>query len=67
MINTARHEMSQDPLVWWNLVSAFGFMLVLVLAMTLFAGAVREAFDPRARAYRVRTGAQIAAPLKEAA
>jgi len=63
MINTARHEMSQDPLVWWNLFSAFGFMLVLVLAMTLFAGAVREAFDPRARAYRVRS----AAPLKEPA
>jgi peptide/nickel transport system permease protein len=55
--------MSQDPLVWWNLFSAFGFMLVLVLAMTLFAGAVREAFDPRARAYRVRS----AAPLKEPA
>ena len=67
MINTARSEMSRDPLVWWNLFSAFGFMVVLVLVMTLFAGAVREAFDPRARAYKVRSAPHIAAPAKEAA
>jgi len=28
--------------------------VTLVLSMTLFASAVREAFDPRARAFRVR-------------
>ena len=67
MINTARNEMSRDPLVWWNLFSAFGFMVVLVLSMTLFAGAVREAFDPRARAFRVRSSAQRVATVKEAA
>ena len=67
MINTARNEMSRDPLVWWNLFSAFGFMVVLVLSMTLFAGAVREAFDPRARAFRVRSSTQSLAPAKEAA
>jgi len=67
MINTARNEMSRDPLVWWNLFSAFGFMVVLVLSMTLFAGAVREAFDPRARAFRVRSSAPSAVPAKEAA
>ena len=47
MINAARLEMGRDPIVWWALASAFGFMLVLVLAANLFADAVRDAFDPR--------------------
>ncbi len=47
MINAARLEMGRDPMVWWSLASAFGFMLVLVLAANLFADAVRDAFDPR--------------------
>ena len=47
MINAARMEMGRDPMVWWALASAFGFMLVLVLAANLFADAVRDAFDPR--------------------
>jgi len=54
MINLARSEMSRDPSVWWNLATAFVFMLALVLAANLFADAVREAFDPRGRAFRVR-------------
>jgi len=54
MFNLARTEMSRDPTVWWNLVAAFSFMLTLVLSANLFAGAVREAFDPRARAFRPR-------------
>ncbi len=54
MINLARSEMSRDPAVWWNLATAFTFMLTLVLAANLFADAVREAFDPRARAFRPR-------------
>jgi peptide/nickel transport system permease protein len=54
MINLARSEMSRDPAVWWNLATAFAFMLALVLAANLFADAVREAFDPRARAFRPR-------------
>lgn len=53
MIDSARLEMSRDPMVWWNLLTAFVFMLALVLAANLFADAVREAFDPRARRYRV--------------
>ena len=64
MFNLARTEMSRDPPVWWNLVAAFAFMLALVLSANLFAGAVREAFDPRARAFRPRlagaTGAKRA-------
>ena len=63
MINAARNEMSRDPVIWWSLTAAFGFMLALVLSMTLFASAVREAFDPRARAFRVRpVKAPVAAP-----
>ena len=54
MINSARNEMSRDPVVWWTLLAAFSFMVTLVLSMTLFASAVREAFDPRARAFRVK-------------
>jgi peptide/nickel transport system permease protein len=54
MINLARSEMSRDPTVWWNLATAFVFMLGLVLAANLFADAVREAFDPRARAFKPR-------------
>ncbi len=47
MINGARLEMAREPMVWWALAAAFGFMLVLVLAANLFADAVRDAFDPR--------------------
>ncbi|HET7528580.1 MAG TPA: ABC transporter permease [Burkholderiaceae bacterium] len=54
MINLARVEMSGDPIVWWSFFAAFGFMLALVLAANLFADGVRDAFDPRARAFRLR-------------
>ena len=49
MINGARLEMAREPMVWWSLASAFGFMFVLVLAANLFADAVRDGFDPRVR------------------
>ena len=48
MIDGARLEMSRDPMIWWNLMTAFVFMLALVLAANLFADAVRDAFDPHA-------------------
>jgi peptide/nickel transport system permease protein len=54
MINLARNEMSRDPVVWWSFASAFGFMVMLVLAANLFADGVRDAFDPRARSFRRR-------------
>jgi len=47
MINGARLEMGREPMVWWALAAAFGFMVTLVLAANLFADAVRDAFDPR--------------------
>ena len=49
MINAARLEMAREPVVWWSLTSAFGFLLVLVLAANLLADAVRDGFDPRVR------------------
>ena len=48
MINAARSEMSRTPMIWWNLLASFLFMLTLVLCANLFAAAVRDAFDPRA-------------------
>jgi peptide/nickel transport system permease protein len=49
MINSARLEMSREPVVWWSLATAFCFMFVLVLAANLFADAARDGFDPRVR------------------
>jgi peptide/nickel transport system permease protein len=57
MINLARKEMSRDPVVWWSFAAAFGFMVTLVLAANLFADGVRDAFDPRARAFKRRRAA----------
>ena len=54
MLNLARKEMSLDPVVWWSFCAAFGFMVTVVLAVNLFADGVRDAFDPRARAFRPR-------------
>jgi peptide/nickel transport system permease protein len=60
MINSARTELSRDPTVWWNLLAAFAFMVTFVLSMQLFAAAVREAFDPRARAFRPHRAKAVA-------
>jgi peptide/nickel transport system permease protein len=54
MINLARNEMGLDPVVWWSFGAAFCFMVALVLSANLFADGVRDAFDPRARAFRPR-------------
>ncbi|MFQ5442642.1 MAG: ABC transporter permease [Thermodesulfobacteriota bacterium] len=49
MINTARLELSREPIVWWNLAASFIFMLGLVLPANIFGDAVRDALDPRLR------------------
>ncbi|MGE4368912.1 MAG: ABC transporter permease [Burkholderiaceae bacterium] len=54
MIDAARLEMSRDPMIWWNLLGAFVFLLVLVLSANIFADAVQDAFDPRMRQFRPR-------------
>lgn len=52
MIDSSRMEMSRDPMIWWNLLAAFVFMLALVLAANIFADAVQAAFDPRTRRFK---------------
>lgn len=52
MIDNARLEMSREPMVWWNLLTAFVFLLTLVLAANLFADAVRDALDPSSQRFR---------------
>jgi peptide/nickel transport system permease protein len=64
MINLARQEMSRDPLIWWSFASAFVFMVTLVLAANLFADGVRDAFDPRSRAFKVRRRPALPAASK---
>jgi peptide/nickel transport system permease protein len=49
MITTAKEELGRDPVIWWNLTSAFGFMFVLVLAVNLLGDALRDALDPKLR------------------
>ena len=49
MINDARLELARDPVIWWNLLAAFVFMLGLVLPANLFGDALRDALDPRLR------------------
>lgn len=50
MINGARLELAREPVVWWSLAAALGFMFLLVLAANLLADVVRDALDPRMRA-----------------
>lgn len=52
MIDAARLEMSRDPMIWWNLLGAFIFLMVLVLSANVFADAVQAAFDPRTRRFK---------------
>ena len=63
MIDNARLEMSREPMIWWNLLTAFGFMLALVLSANLFADGVRDAFDPRGQSYRPARRSRLLAML----
>ncbi|HEY2342104.1 MAG TPA: ABC transporter permease [Chthoniobacteraceae bacterium] len=47
MIDSARGELSRDPVVWWNLSSATAALFGLVFSLNLFGDALRRAFDPR--------------------
>jgi len=66
MIDMARLEMSRDPMIWWNLATAFAFLLALVLSANIFADAVRDAFDPRARKFLPAAGPTRAVPPSSA-
>jgi len=65
MIDKSRLEMSRDPMIWWNLLAAFVFMLTLVLAANLFADGVRDAFDPRSQNFRPTRRSRLMAMLKK--
>ncbi|WP_292994001.1 ABC transporter permease [Nitrosomonas sp.] len=66
MINAARLEMAREPMVWWALMAAFGFMFTLVLSANLFADAVQNALDPRTRILKQRNSF-FHRPAKQAA
>ncbi len=51
MINQARFELARDPVVWWNLVSAFIFMVGLVLPANILGDEVRDILDPKLKNY----------------
>jgi peptide/nickel transport system permease protein len=51
MINQARLELAREPVVWWNLLAAFVFMLGLVWPANIFGDALRDALDPRLRIF----------------
>lgn len=65
MINAARSELARSPMIWWNLAASFTFLLALVLSANVFAGAVRDAFDPRAKRVRAAAADQAAGTDKE--
>ena len=47
MIDQARDELSQDPPIVWNLLSASTALFVLILAVNRVGDAVRDVLDPR--------------------
>jgi peptide/nickel transport system permease protein len=49
MIDAARLELSREPAIWWNLVSASTALFILVLSFNIFGDALRDSVDPRLR------------------
>ena len=47
MIDQARNELSRDPIVWWNIVSAGLALFGLILAVNFVGDALRDTLDPR--------------------
>jgi peptide/nickel transport system permease protein len=47
MIVSAQEQLARSPAIWWNLLTAFLFLLVLVIPANLFGDAVRDALDPK--------------------
>ncbi len=47
MIDSARMELSRDPMVWWTVSAAAGALFILVLALNLLGDSLRRAFDPK--------------------
>jgi len=49
MINQANLELAREPVIWWNLLGAFIFMMALILPANLFGDTLRDALDPKLR------------------
>ncbi|MBN1897865.1 MAG: ABC transporter permease, partial [Spirochaetes bacterium] len=49
MIDQARLELARDPVIWWNIGTAFFFMFILILSVNYFGDVVRDILDPRTR------------------
>jgi peptide/nickel transport system permease protein len=47
MIDSARNELSREPVVWWTITAATTALFFLVLSLNLFGDALRRAFDPK--------------------
>lgn len=47
MIAVAKDELSRDPMIWWNIMSAGTALFGLLLAVNLIADALRDVLDPR--------------------
>lgn len=47
MIAAAKDELSREPIIWWNLLPAFGALFGLLLAVNLIGDALRDVLDPR--------------------
>jgi len=47
MIDQARNELSREPIVWWNILSAGMALFGLILAVNFVGDALRDTLDPR--------------------
>ncbi len=47
IIDKARSEVAQDPVIWWNIIFASSALFLLVLAVNVVGDALRDALDPR--------------------
>ncbi|MES2568718.1 MAG: ABC transporter permease [Verrucomicrobiota bacterium] len=47
MIDSARSDLSREPVVWWNLTAATVALFGFVLSLNLFGDALRRAFSPK--------------------
>ena len=47
MIDSARNELSREPIIWWNIAAAGFALFGLVLAVNSVGDAIRDVLDPR--------------------
>ena len=48
MIDSARMELSREPMVWWTLAASSTALFGLVLSLNVLGDSLRRAFDPKA-------------------